>query len=94
MLMDYEMYYSILCLTSHANIYEIKKHFILDKRGTFSSFNWGPNKNNIPSILISSLDRMFNIVDNIKNSFTLSLDKKFVDLANELKYLSAKYISF
>ncbi len=93
MLMDYDMYYSILCLTSHANIYEIKKHFILDTNGALSSFNWGPNKNNIPSILISSLDRMFRIVENIKNSFDLSLDKKFSDMYSELKILSKKYIS-
>lgn len=76
-LMDYEMYYSILCLTGHSNIYDIKKHFILDKQGILASFNWGPNKNDITNTLGIATETMFIILDPLRDVFSLDIESEY-----------------
>jgi hypothetical protein len=77
MLMDYEMNYSILCLTGHSNIYDIKKHFVLDEEGIIKTFNWGPNKNNVTTILGNSTETMFAIVDPLRDIFSLQIEEEY-----------------
>jgi hypothetical protein len=92
MLMDHEMNYSILSLTTHANVYEIKKHFIYDKDGILVSFNWGPNKTDIPNVLVLSTEVMFRIVSSIRDTFGLSINEKFDNFFNEFVSLRNTYI--
>lgn len=91
MLLDYETSYSLLCLTSHSNIFEIKKHFVYDSNGVLSSFNWGPNINDISSVLISSTETMFRILNSIRESFDLIIDEKFTLLFNNFSNIRVSY---
>jgi hypothetical protein len=75
MLANYETYYSLLCLSSHANIADVRKHFILDNNGILSTFKWGPDIESIPEIMLSTLQTMLKIIESIGHSFEVDLSE-------------------
>lgn len=91
LLKDYEMNYSILCLTGHSNIFDIKKHFILDKNGIVTSFNWGPNKNDITSLLGISTETMFVILGSLKDVFSLNIEDEYHQNFMDYNKIRAKF---
>jgi len=88
LLLEYEINYGIFCLTGHSNIYDIKKHFVVDDKGIISSFNWGPNKNNLNTTLQISTETMFRILSSLRDAFQLDIEEnfaKYFDDYNELR---------
>lgn len=75
MLPNYETFYSLLCLSSHANIADVRKHFVLDKNGILSTFKWGPDIDAIPEVMLATLQTMLQIIESISHSFDIDVSE-------------------
>jgi hypothetical protein len=75
MLPNYETYYGLLCLSSHANIADVRKHFVLDESGILSTFKWGPDVESVPETMLSTLQTMLQIIESIGKSFEVDISE-------------------
>jgi hypothetical protein len=90
LLMDYEINYSILCLSGHSNIYDIKKHFILDDNGIITSFKWGPDDNSLQTILRMATEIMFRITRSLLDVFVSGIEDKYAEYFYDFNELREK----
>lgn len=90
LLLDYEVTYAILCLASHSNIYDIKKHLVFDENGIISSFSWGPNKNNIKTVLAMATETMFRALSPLRDVFSLNIEQTYNEYLNDFVELRPK----
>jgi len=90
LLLDYEIYYAILCLTGHSNIYDVKKHFVFDDNGIISSFNWGPDKNNINTVLGIATETMFRLLSPLRDVFEVNIEDDYAKYFDDFVELRPK----
>lgn len=82
MLANRETYYNFLCYASHANIIDIKKHFIYNDKGSLASFKWGPSIDDIPEVMLSTLQTMLKIIDSTSRSFKIDMTEEIKEKAS------------
>lgn len=91
MLSNYETYYSLLCLSSHANIADVRKHFVQEENGIISTFKWGPDIESVPEIMLSTLQTMLQIIESIGKSFGVDLSKTIQQKVNGFENVRRYY---
>jgi len=91
MLGNYETYYSLLCLASHANSADVKNHFVFDDNGIISTFKWGPDFNNTPDTILSTIQTALIIIESIGNSFSIDILSNLKEKVEEFKNVKRQH---
>lgn len=82
---SYDTYYKFLCLTSHTNMADAREHLVFNEKGEATTFNWGPQKNQMIEVLLASIETILKTTESLSKSFCLHKENEYELLNNEFK---------
>ena len=79
---SYNTAYAMLCLASHANVMDLKNHFIFGEKGIVESFKWGPSEEQMFNLMATSIENQLIILKNLEKEFETKSENKIENLSN------------
>jgi hypothetical protein len=86
----YNTAYALLSSTVHASSRDIETHLIFNHEKVVSSFNWGPSDKGIEMLLMSGIETLYIILNNVIEKFNVKINSTFINL--EKRYEEQKNI--
>ena len=86
----YNTAYAMLCLASHANVLDLRNHFVFDSDGIVSSFKWGPSDDQMFGLIATSIENQLTLLKSVDLEFQTKLKTDIDELSNKFYELFQK----